>query len=150
MSIQFDIKLGIAIMNEIIKKFTYNSYNKIVAEYLGWTNIIETFNADIFTATLLGTPPDGGPNSRGMGMVPDFVGNWNDCAKLFLLEQFYEDDDEDKVPCVMLCREIELPDCIINHEIFQQLSEDEKIAFNMRFNYVRRITEQIIATKQIN
>lgn len=43
--------------------------NQQLAENLGWTNIVDV------GGTLLGTPPDGAPNSRGQTMIPNWAGD---------------------------------------------------------------------------
>lgn len=54
--------------------------NKRLAELLGWSGLVEV------GGSLLGTPPDGAPNSRGQALVPDWMGDW--AAAGPLLAQF--------------------------------------------------------------
>ena len=54
----------------------YTEANKRLALALGWTEIIEVGGA------LLGTPPDGAPESRGQAIVPDWCGDWRECGPL--------------------------------------------------------------------
>lgn len=48
----------------------YTEANRKLAASLGWTSIFEVGNS------LMGTPPDGAPRSRGQALVPDWCGDW--------------------------------------------------------------------------
>lgn len=50
--------------------------NRHLAELRGWRNITEA------GGTLLGTPPTGAGNSRGQAAVPNWCGDWAQCAPL--------------------------------------------------------------------
>lgn len=53
--------------------------NETLAYRLGWTNLFPIGSA------LLGTPPDGGVNSRGQALVPDWCGDWVACGPLMTM-----------------------------------------------------------------
>lgn len=49
-----------------------------LASALGWSNLVNVGHA------LLGTPPDGGLNSRGQAMVPMWTRDWSACGPLMV------------------------------------------------------------------
>ena len=55
-----------------------NSLNTKLALLIGWTNIVES------GGSLLGTPPNGSPNSRDQMLVPNWNGDWKACGLLIV------------------------------------------------------------------
>jgi hypothetical protein len=59
--------------------------NKMLAELLGWTNIVH------IDRSLMGTPPPGEYSCRNQGMVPDWANDWHEWGEISLTWQCLPD-----------------------------------------------------------
>lgn len=56
--------------------FAQMDAEEALAQLRGWTNVRR------IGGTILGTPPDGAPNSRGEAVVPKWARDWTACGPL--------------------------------------------------------------------
>lgn len=81
----------------------YAEINARRADVDGWTRIVQVGSAPF---SMLGTPPDGAPNSRGQAMIPDYCGDWRHVGRA-LASYTKSSVWTDEIFCYVVLRDLE-------------------------------------------